>query len=435
MIPPHNPAAPRRPENTPAAPSARPHPAKILLVDCDTYYVQIAQQQDPEGLARHEYIIVGGREDGRGVVTSASYACRRYGIRSGIPVDQALRLCPQAIAVPPDMEAAVRKNAEISVVIERFTPLVEIASVDEFFVDLSGTELLYRNEPLEITAQKIRQAILEETGIRVSIGGGTQRTIAKMASSLAKPSKGGNGVYIVPAGQEQEFMKRWDLADIPYVGPAFTAELLRRGLRSVEDALALDERLLIQWLGETKGHWLAQRIRGIDYTPVSIREDRKSIGTEKTFSYDIEDTEGLENELLVLVQEVGAMLRDRGMRARNIAVSMRCSDFSYYRTSRTLPESIDSDRAIFRIARQLLAILRDRRWSTVRLVGISVGRLSNQHGTEQLLLFESPPPLESSRDRAIARARDQLRHQFGKEVVHPGRILLRKQAKNPPEGA
>ena len=186
-------------------------PRRILLVDCDMYFVQVARLEDPEGAGRIQLLLVGGSREGRGVITSADYSARAFGVRSGMPTAQALRLCPQATVVPVPRDACARISGEIRSVLERFAPIVESASIDEFYLDLSGTETLYRGEPLAATAERIRVAVKDETQISVSIGGGTQRMVAKLAAGRAKPA----GVRIVPAGGEAEFMRGFELADIP----------------------------------------------------------------------------------------------------------------------------------------------------------------------------------------------------------------------------
>ncbi|MFL5574988.1 MAG: hypothetical protein ACJ79S_03330, partial [Gemmatimonadaceae bacterium] len=162
---------------------------RILLVDADAFFVAVARLVDPEGAGRAPFLIVGGAPGSRGVVCSASYECRRYGVRSAMPIAQALRLCPQATCVPVPRSACGAKSREIAAVLGRFAPVVAPASIDEWYLDLAGTEALYGGEPLAATAQRIRRAVAEETGLTVSIGGGTNRLVAKLAVELAKPHK------------------------------------------------------------------------------------------------------------------------------------------------------------------------------------------------------------------------------------------------------
>src|ERR671914_2353791 len=166
---------------------------RILLVDCDQFFVQCARIADPDGAGQEELLLVGGSASGRGVVTSASYATRAFGVRSGMPTAQALRLCPGARVVPVPRRVCSEKSDDVHAVLESFTPLVERASIDEAYLDLTGTEALYHNEPLIETAQRVKEAVARDAGIVVSVGGGTNRLVAKLAVRFAKPA----GVHIV----------------------------------------------------------------------------------------------------------------------------------------------------------------------------------------------------------------------------------------------
>lgn len=396
-------------------PSAR----SILHVDCDMFFVQVAKLEDPEGIGREKLVMVGGSPHGRGVVTSASYEVREFGVRSGMPTAQALRLCPQALVVPVPRGACSRRSGEVRAVLERFTPLVAGASIDEFYLDITGTERLYGGESMEATARRIQRAVLEETRITVSIGGATRRMLAKIATGLAKP----NGVHIVPAGEEAGFMRRFQLADIPGVGPVLTETLRRRGLVSVRDALALDRESLCSWLGETRGNWLHDCVRGIDPTPVRVDRDTRSISHEQTFRTDVLELAALETHLLRLVGDLAAELRRKGLRARTVRVYFRDRDFRARQLNRTADEAVESDRAIHRIALPLLRELWTRRPLGVRLLGVGVSSFAGASGAEQMRLLDTAPPRETERDRSLARASDALRARFGKKMLRPGSIV------------
>src|SRR5690242_7692898 len=178
---------------------------------------------DPEGAGKARLLIVGGTRESRGVVCSASYEARKFGVRSAMPIARALRLCPQAMCVPVPRRACGEKSRQIRAVLERYAPVVEGASVDEWYMDLAGTERLYENEELAVTATRIRDSVTRETSLSVSIGGGTSKLVAKLAVERAKPKPGtdATGVHIVPAGEEGRFLETFDLADIPLVGPRF----------------------------------------------------------------------------------------------------------------------------------------------------------------------------------------------------------------------
>ncbi len=401
-------------------------PSRILLADADAFFVAVARMEDPEGIGREPLLIVGGAPGGRGVVCSASYETRRFGVRSGMPISRALRLCPQAVCVPVPRGACSRKSREVRAVLERFTPVVEGASIDEWYLDFSGTEALYGNEPLEVTAMRIRENVSRETGLSVSFGGGTTKLVAKLAVELAKPKPDNDatGVFVVAAGEEGAFMRRFQLGEIPLIGPRFRERLERYGLRTVTDALGYDLTTLRGWLGERAGSWLYDRVRGLDAGIVSTGDQAKSLSREETFAEDIADDRELERELLRLVVRAAGDLRSEGLVARTITVKLRDYDFTTRQGSRTLPLGVSTDRVIFVTARELLRKLRIRRRAPARLIGVSLSSLGDDPAGEQLALFEDTRAAdhESERDRALARAVDQVRGKFGRGAVIPGRI-------------
>ncbi|HET9011407.1 MAG TPA: DNA polymerase IV, partial [Gemmatimonadaceae bacterium] len=285
---------------------------RILLVDADAFFVAVARMVDPEGAGKAPLLIVGGAPGGRGVVCSASYETRKFGVRSAMPISRALRLCPDAMCVPVPGAACRRKHREIRAVLERFAPVVQAASIDEWYLDLGGTEALYDHASLDTIAHQIRDAVLAGTGLSVSIGGGTSKLVAKLAVERAKPKTGATGVHVVPPGEELAFMRQLTLADIPGIGPKTTARLAERGLRTVEDVLALDAAALGRLVGPRDAEWLAERVRGVDEAEVEERDVAKSISRDETFDTDIHDDLLLEGELTELVGRAAAELRSEG---------------------------------------------------------------------------------------------------------------------------
>jgi len=401
--------------------STETRPRRILLADCDSYFVRCAQLADPDGAGRAELLIVGGRPDGRGVVTSASYAARRYGVHAGMPMARALQLCPRATLAPVPGEMVRRKHAEVRAVLDDFSPVVEAASVDEFYLDLTGTELLYHHEPLEATVRRIQAEVRERTEITVSVGAATGRMLAKMAAGVNKPA----GVFVVPPGGERDFMLRWELADIPGVGPSFAEAMRRRGVTTVRQALPLDVATLAGWIGPARARWLHAALRGEGSSEVSPRSPQKSVSHERTFPRDLTDEREIETRLLALVTETGASLRDEGLKARTVTVRMRYSDFTDRSASRTVPEPVESDRALFGVARQLLRQLRAQRAGGIRLLGVGVSKLGGDEAAEPTL-FELPGGVESERDRTLSEISDRLRSRFGKDALVPGRISRKR---------
>jgi DNA polymerase-4 len=406
-------------------PDQPPLPRRILLADADAFFVAVARLVDPDGAGRASLLIVGGAPGSRGVVCSASYEARRYGVRSAMPISRALRLCPNAVCVPVPRGACSKKSREIAAVLRRFAPVVECASIDEWYLDLTGTEGVYPGRSLDDVAASIRHAVREETGLSVSLGGGTSRLVAKLAVELAKPKpdRPASGVFVVPQGGEAEFMQRFELGDLPGVGPKFRERLDRLGMRSVRDVLAHDEAALSRLVGEREAEWLSRRARGVDETAVSERDVPKRMSHENTFARDLHTDEELDRELLRLVTRLASDLREQDLAARTVTIRLRDADFRTRQASRTLPEPVIADRVIYATARQLLAGLRRQRRTGARLLGVALSSLDVPDRAAQLSLFETPSPaLETARDRALAGAVDRLRAKFGPGAIVPGRL-------------
>ena len=403
-----------------------PTPRRILLADADAFFVGVARMADPEGAGKATLLIVGGSRESRGVVCSASYETRKFGVRSAMPIARALRLCPGAMCVPVPAKACGIKSREIRAVLQRFTPVVSGASIDEWYMDLGGTERIYNNEPLAVTAHRIRDAVRAETGLSVSLGGGTNRLIAKLAVERAKPrdGSGGNGVHIVEPGREEEFLRSCTLAEIPMVGPKFQARLAAHHMVTVPDVLRRDLATLRSILGESSAEWLWRRVHGIDDSDVAAgRAEAKSLSRDETFAVDLHADGDLERELLRLVTRAARDLRDDGLAARTITVKIRDKDFRTRSARRTVSGPVVSDRAIMRVARELLAKLRAARRVPARLLGVSLSSLAEDPRADQLVLFsKSGPPLETERDRAVARAVDRVREKFGSKGILPASL-------------
>jgi DNA polymerase-4 len=380
---------------------------------------------DPQGAGRARLLIVGGGGT-RGVVCSASWEARQFGVRSAMPTARALRLCPGATVVPVPHGACGRKSREIGAVLARYAPVVQAASIDEWYLDLTGTEALYGHAPLDAVAHRIRDAVRAETGLGVSIGAGANRLVAKLAVERAKPrpGTGANGVHVVAPGDEAAFLATVALADIPMIGPRFRETLESLGLRTVPDVLAADAASLTRMLGERAAGWLHDRVRGIDASEVHGRDVTKSLGHEETFPRDLERDEDLGRELVDLVRRVAHDLRREGLMARTITVKLRDADFRTRSAARTLRAPVLSDRVILATAGALLERLRRSRRTPARLLGVSLSGLEEADADTQLSLFgdDATEPVESARDRALSRAIDAVRARFGADAVLPGRL-------------
>jgi len=400
-----------------------PRARRILLVDADAFFVAVARLVDPNGAGKAPLLIVGGAAGSRGVVCSASYETRRFGVRSAMPISRALRLCPNAMCVPVPRRACGVKHREIRDVLERFTPSVQAASIDEWYLDLGGTERLYGGASLEEIAHRIRNEVRSATGLSVSLGGGSSKLVAKLAVERAKPKPGtnANGVHVVAPGDELAFMRQLMLADIPGIGPKSSARLADAGLRSVEDVLALDAAALARLVGSRDAGWLAERVRGVDDAEVAEREVAKSISRDETFDTDLHDDLLLEGELAELVGRAAAELRSESLTARTITVRIRDTDFTTRQASRTVNEPLESDRALFVVARQLLARLRRARRVPARLIGVALSNFTPPLAVQLALFDGSRAPLETAKDRQLSKAVDSVRARFGRDAIAPGR--------------
>jgi DNA polymerase-4 len=401
---------------------------RILLADADAFYVAVARLVDPDGAGKEPLLIVGGSRESRGVVCSASWEARKFGVRSAMPIATAIRLCPEAMFVPIPGKACSIKSREIREVLERLSPVVSGASIDEWYLDLGGTEGVYHHEPLALTAHRIRDAVRVETGLSVSIGGGTNKLVAKLAVERAKPKPGtgADGVHIVAPGTEEEFLRTFNLADIPMIGPKFQERLAKLGMTTVPDVLQYDVPALKQWLGEREAEWLWGRVHGISDSDVDSGEGggQKSMSRDETFPEDLHDDADIEHELVALVTRVAFDLRQDGLAARTVTVKIRDRDFRTRSARRTLMEPVVSDRVILRVARELLTKLRAARRVPARLLGVALSSLTEDPKADQLKLFKArgEPSGETERDRVVAQTIDRVRDRFGKKGILPASL-------------
>ena len=401
-------------------------PRRILLADADAFYVAVARMVDPDGAGKAPLLIVGGSRESRGVVCSASWETRRFGVRSAMPISRALRLCPDAMCVPVPRKACSVKSGEIREVLERFSPVVEGASIDEWYLDMGGTEGVYQHEHLSHTAHRIRHAVKRETSLSISIGGGTNKLVAKLAVERAKPKPGtgADGVHIVEPGKEEEFLRTFTLAELPLVGPKFQERLGKLGMTLVTDVLQYDLPTLEQWLGQREGAWLWDRVHGVSDSAVESWGEAKSISRDETFAEDLHEDADIEHELVALVTRAAFDLRRDGLAARTVTVRIRDRDFRTRSARRTLVAPVVSDRVILRVARELLAKLRAARRVPARLIGVALSSLAHDPNADQIKLFTATadPSLETDRDRVIARTVDRVREKFGAKGILPASL-------------
>jgi DNA polymerase-4 len=387
--------------------------ATILHVDMDAFYASVAERDDPS--LRGKAVVVGA--GARGVVLSANYAARKYGIRAAMPVGRAKRMAPHAVFVTPDHQRYSEVSAKVMEIFDSFTPLVEPISLDEAFLDVTGARKLL-GTGREI-AVEIRRQVEASEGITCSVGIAPSKFIAKLASGHCKP----NGILEIPADRILNFLHPLPVTAIWGVGPKTAETLERLGLRTVADIANLPRATLIRALGQASGASLYELAWGRDYRDVTPNEPDKSISAAETFAQDIDDPEEILQEFLRLTEKAAARLRENGYYAKTISIKVRFADFSTISRSKTLPLPIDSTHDIYEIAKTLyLALNLDR--ARLRLVGISLDNLS-EAAPEQLLLGAREKGWREA-DTAIDRAK--LR--FGGGSVRPGR-LIRKSSADP----
>jgi DNA polymerase IV len=394
--------------------------ARILHVDLDAFFVEVCRQRHPE-LRDIELLVVGGRREQRGVVQSASYGARRFGIHAGMPIAQAVRLCPQATFFQgsfPDYRDASRA---VGRVLEQFSPTVVMASLDEAYLDFGGTERLFPVSLLPV-AEELRDAVRSQTGLDCSIGIGPNRMIAKLASDAAKP----RGVMEVRAGWEEGFLAGLALRAMPGVGPKTADRWAELGLVDVWQVQQMDEAALERLIGaDARG--LKRRAHG--YGGTTLRGDRlpRSVSRETTLSRDLRDPVQLEATLSLLTARVAGQLRDEHLVARTVALKLRHDDFRTVTRRHTFEVATDLDAELFGAARDLFRAAfeevrgRDR---GVRLIGIAATNLGVAAEAD---LFE-PPARQRLRD--LSAAVDQLREKYGFAAVTPGSVLRVKRRKS-----
>lgn len=378
----------------------------ILHVDMDAFYASVEQLDDPA--LRGRAIIVGA-PDSRSVVSSASYEARRFGVRSAMPVSQALRLCPTAIVVVPHFERYLEMSSQVMRIFRDITPLVEPLSIDEAFLDVRGARRLWGSPG--VIARALRRRVLEETGLTCSIGVAATKHVAKMASTLSKP----DGLLVVPEADTADFLSPRSVRSLWGVGPKASEALESRGIRTIADVLDAPRALLDRALGAAMGDRVWHLARGIDAREVDTRHVEKSVGHEETFPQDIGDAAVLRSELRRLADRVGARLRSSGWEASTVAIKVRFADFTTITRTQTLPEPTAVGQRIGDAAHDLFATI--DRALPVRLIGVRAERLR--------AAGESAPALWDDHEdwRRIEDALDDATARFGRGAVMRATLL------------
>jgi DNA polymerase-4 len=376
----------------------------ILHADMDAFYASVEQRDDPALQGRP--VIVGGLAR-RGVVCAASYEARVFGVHSAMPTATARRLCPEGVYVPPRMSAYTAVSREVRGIFDRFTDLVEPLSLDEAFLDVTGSLRLF-GDGVQI-AQRLRAEVLKATALTVSVGVATSKYVAKVASDLDKP----DGLTVAPPGGEAAFLAPLPIARLWGAGKVLQRRLAALGMTSIGDIQAQSLERLVVELGETSGAHFYDLCRGLDSRPVVSSGDPKSVSRETTFSEDVVDQEVLHSVLLGHAEDVGRRLRRRGLAGRTLRLKIRYPPFETHTRQTRLSNPTCDDACIFRHAVELLAAARSS-GRPVRLLGVGLSDFCSADVPVQGELFVPQPP--STAD-SINRTLDAIRNRFGGDAA------------------
>ncbi|WP_420432077.1 DNA polymerase IV [Hyphobacterium sp.] len=378
----------------------------IAHIDCDAFYAAIEKRDDP-ALEDKPVIIGGGR---RGVVSTACYVARLYGVKSAMPMFKALKACPDAIVLKPRMSLYAEEGKRIREMMRDITPAVEPLSIDEAFLDLTGTERLHHAAPA-LTLLRLQRRIHEEVGITVSVGLAYNKFLAKTASDQDKP----NGFFILGRGDAPGFLRRQSTRAVYGVGPVFAARLEKDGIRTLDDVLARGEKTMAERYGDG-GYRLARLARGEDYRTVTPDRSRKSVSSETTFFDDIAAPAELEKRLWRQCVRVADMAKAKAVSGHVVTLKLRTAAFKIITRRRTLSKPAQLADTLFRVGRELLEKEADGR--KFRLIGIGISNLVDGESDPRDLLDPDAP-----KRAAAERAMDKARARFGEDAVIKGRAL------------
>ncbi len=386
-------------------------PAKAIIhLDMDAFYPAVEVLDDPalQGLP----VIVGGSSH-RGVVASASYEARKFGVHSAMSIAEAKRRCPKGVFLPVRMQRYKEISQAIFAIYERYTPLVEPLSIDEAFLDVSGSMRLF-GTPQEIAAT-IKRDVQQELNLTVSAGVASNKSVAKIASDYQKP----DGLTVVKPGTEQQFLNPLQIERLWGAGPITCRALHLLGVQTIGDLARLSPELLSAKFGK-QGESLHRLACGIDEREVESAQGLKSIGNEETFSEDIVRTDAARQELLALATKVGGRLRHKATVGRTISLKVKYNDFKQITRSATLIDPVDDGNTIYRQCCSLLEKTEVGR-RPVRLLGVTVSNLCDPEAPRQQSLFDDP--VRDQKTESLNRAVDNIQDTFGEGTIVPGTLL------------
>jgi DNA polymerase-4 len=384
----------------------------IIHLDLDAFYASVEQQDNPD--LRGRKVIVGGSRE-RGVVCACSYETRPFGVRSGIAIREALRLCPEAIVLPVRMGRYREISRQIFEIYSAFTDLVEPLSIDEAFLDVTGS-LGLLGDGL-IIAKNIKTEVRCQTGLTLSAGIAPNKLLAKLASEAGKP----DGLFMLNGDRIEPFLQDLQVSALWGVGPKTQQQLRALGVDKVKDLRRLNRETLILRFGKKAGSHLFQVARGIDERPVERPGQPKSVGCERTFEADMTSHDGLMEELLRLADQVGSRLREKGLKGRTIGLKVKYADFHLLTRRTTLPAATNHGQDIYRAAKTLFLHLDSRK--PIRLLGLTIsGFIPRKEGQVSLFADSQEGPL-CRLDATV----DKIRLKFGQESILPGSLLGKKR--------
>jgi DNA polymerase IV len=383
-------------------------PRTIFHVDMDAFFASVEVRDDPS--LRGKPVLVGGT-GARGVVAAASYEARRHGCHSAQPMAVALRHCPHAVVLPPRFEAYSEASAQAFEVFGRFSPLVEALSIDEAFLDMTGTERLHG--PRRVAAQALRAAVHERTRLTCSVGIASVKFIAKIASALHKP----NGLTEVPPGTELEFLAPLSIDKLWGVGAKTEARLRELGVRTIGDLRRLPADALARWFGESGLH-LHALAHGRDERPVTPGRERKQVSVEDTYAVDVVGRDALRRKLLSQATRVADRLAAKEIWGRKVQLKIRDTDFRTETRQCTLSEPTREAKVIYDAVCELLAEV-ELRGRKFRLTGVGVGQLVDGVAPQQLDLLVAVEPPARAKGEALQGVLSEVRRRFGHQALFP----------------
>jgi len=369
----------------------------IMHIDLDSFFVSVERLYDPSLIGKP--VIIGGNAQ-RGIVASCSYEARKFGVHSGMSSRDAFKLCPDAISVRGNHERYSDYSRRVTKIIEEMVPLYQKASVDEFYIDLTGTDRYY--DPYQLATQ-VRERIIKETKLPISFGLASGKTIAKMATNRAKP----NGQLFVPHGSETAFLAPLPIRAIPGMGESTCKKLYDYGIEKIGELQKVELRFLETVFGKN-GIWIYEKARGVDYGEIIPHSDRKSISTETTFNANVSDRRKLETTLVSMTEELSSKLRRENKLASCLAIKIRYANFETHTQQEKIPFTAAEHILIPGVKNLLTKAWEQNR--PIRLIGVRLSQLTT--GSYQINLFE-----DNETQINLYQAMDKINFKFGDKTV------------------